>query len=93
MIIRYPVNVLILFANVRKNCKLTSTLNSYCHCSLMLSACACNSAGKDLAALRDKSLKLAQDADGGRETARIPEPEDVDEPDGRSLDDLLNRFF
>ncbi len=50
------VSVSILY--IRKDCKVTSTLNSQCDGTLMLCAIAGDSSRKDLAALRDISLKL-----------------------------------
>ena len=50
------VSVSILY--IRKDCKVTSTLDGQCNGTLMLSAVAGDSSRKDLAALRDISLKL-----------------------------------
>ena len=50
------VSVSILY--IRKDGEVTRTLNSGSQLSLMLRAVACNSPRKDLAALRDISLKL-----------------------------------
>ena len=50
------VSVSILY--IRKDCKVTSTLNSQSDGTLMLCTVACNPSRKDLAALRDISLKL-----------------------------------
>ena len=50
------VSVSILY--IRKDRKVTSTLDSQCNGTLMLSAVAGDSSRKDLAALRDISLKL-----------------------------------
>ena len=50
------VSVSILY--IRKDCKVTSTLNSQSDGTLMLCAVACDPSRKDLAALRDVSLKL-----------------------------------
>ena len=50
------VSVSILY--IRKDCKVTSTLNSQSDGTLMLCAVACDPSRKNLAALRDVSLKL-----------------------------------